>query len=243
MKTSARAVRDGIQNVLDYLVDSELALNINAVAITSGRVDAAGDPYETIRFVTHDSSADFLISHNPAGIEQYLSWVRAGAYAAVLFDGSLLQISYYVAARGTVIGHRLAYVPCPYDIDIELFRTEAIADAIDLYVGSEMVLLRSPIRFDYAPEASKAGHPAAHLTINGPDCRIACVAPMHVLRFVDFVFRHAYPKQRRYHSPFFEPAAWQHIGQSVLEDRDRTSPHVTWDVHATMTSVRKTLAM
>lgn len=108
--------------------------------------------------------------------------------------------------KGEVVGHRLAYMPCPYDVAAELLAQESLLDAIELYDGSSDILLRSQLRFDFDPRASAPGHPAAHFTFNSPHCRIACVAPVHIMRFLDFVFRHSYPAQRRFHESFFAPA-------------------------------------
>lgn len=240
--TSTRAIQEGLRNVLDYLVESELALIANALVVESAGVGVSDASYQTVRSVVHDARADFLVSGDHPGIDQYLAWIRAGAYSAVLFDGSLLQMSYDVTIRGEVIGHRLAYMPCPYAIDTDLLRTESLLDVVDLYVGTEEVLLRSAVRFDFDPRAGRPGHPPAHMTINSSGCRIACVAPLHVLRFLDFVFRHFYPAQHRFHARFFDPAAWQHLGRSVLEVQDRLSPHLAWDVNARMSSAGQLLA-
>ena len=234
--TSSRAVRDDVQNVLDYLVDADLCLVTNPVEVVPRSPLEDGTPVDRIRFVSYARDAGFLISHAHPGIEQYLAWVRSGSYSAVLFDGSLMQLTYDISHKGDVVGHRLAYMPCPYDVDPGLFAQESLLDALELYDGSADILLRSQLRFDFDPSASAPGHPAAHFTFNSPQCRIACVAPLHVMRFLDFVFRNSYPTQRRFHESFFAASSWRHLGDPVLAERDRMSPHMAWDVHATMSS-------
>lgn len=225
MATTARAVRDSVQNVLDYLLDAELALYIDQVSIVGNRVSFN-------RFQRHQP---FLLDRAHPGIKQYVAWIDAGSYSAILYDGSLLQFTYDVE-HGRVTFHRLAYIPCPFQVDRELLRSgEAIADVIDLYLDSE-VQLRSPIRFDFDPSACRDGHPEAHMTINGSDCRIACIAPIHPLRFADFVFRHFYHPQWRAHGTYFGPAHSQHLGPPVLSDNDRIGPHITWDIYARRSS-------
>jgi len=182
---------------------------------------------------SHNPAADFITAREHATVEQYMHWVVNGNYSAVLFDASLLQITYDIA-NGKVSSHRLAYVPCPFVVDQTLLREGTpIADVVSLYSDLSEVALRSPIRIDYAPGQAKLNHPAAHLTINSSDCRIACVAPMHVHRFVDFIFRHFYPLLWNAHSLFFAESAWRHLGGQVLNDEDRSTPHLVWDVHAT----------
>lgn len=222
--TTTRTVRDDVKNILDYLVEAELALYANEVSITGTRVS----------FHRHQTESVFLSSHQHPTIDQYLAWIAAGAYSAVLFDGALLQITYGVK-DGRISGHRLAYIPCPYDIDISLLAAgEAVVDIVDLY-RNEDAALRSPIRFDFDPRAAKSGHPAVHMTFNGSDCRIACVAPVQALRFIDFVFRHFYASLWAAHRPFFVASAWRHVGPASLDVASRRTPHLMWDVHATAT--------
>ncbi|WP_074405366.1 DUF2290 domain-containing protein [Mycolicibacterium fortuitum] len=206
---------------MDYLLDAKLALYIDQVSIRGNRVT----------FNQSQRDQPFLLDRSHPGVDQYLAWIAAGAYSAALYDGSLLQFTYDVEA-GHVVSHRLAYVPCPYRADHELLKSgEPFADVMELYRDSE-VLLRTPIRFDFDPAASRSGHPAAHMTINGSDCRIACVAPIHPLRFTDFVFRHFYTDQWLAHEPYFRPANYQHFGPAVLTEAERITPHIVWDVHA-----------
>jgi hypothetical protein len=217
---TARSLRDEVQNALDYLVTAEIIRYSRPIVVDShGRV--------TWRSYPHVGS--FLISRAHASIDQYLSWVSNGEYAASLFDGSLLQISYEVQG-GEIVGHRLAYVPCPYDIELELLdEGHALADVCDLYRDGDAVL-RSPIRFDYDPVSARPNHPATHMTFNSVDCRIACVAPLRVLRFLDFVFRSFYVRLWKAHESFFEAAAWRHAGRST--PYVSTAVHFAWDVNA-----------
>jgi hypothetical protein len=219
--TTSRVVFDQVRNVLDYLEQSELVVYANAILLQPDRVS----------WVPSDRLAPFLISAAHPSIDQYVSWLRAGHYSALLFDGSLLQITYRITDR-TVSAHRLAYVPCPYDLDEELVRSgEPMEDVVDLYRNTDATL-RSAVRFDFSPTAASKGHPATHLTFNSVDCRIGCVAPLHVLRFVDFVFRHFYAAHREAHQSFFEVAATAHIGARTLTEAEQTSLHATWDLHS-----------
>lgn len=225
--TTTRTVRDQVQNVLDYLTEAELALHTNTVSLSPTRV----------AWHAYDPAVPFLTARGHATLQQYLEWVVSGNYSAVLFDASLLQITYDVEG-GRVSSHRLAYVPCPFIVDRELLELgEPIADVVELHRDddSTSMALRSPVRFDYDPQAAKPGHPAVHMTINSADCRIACVAPMHVHRFVDFVFRHFYPQMWRAHAPFFSGGATLHLGDRVLSEDDRLVPHLTWDVQTSST--------
>lgn len=224
MTTNTRVIGDHVQNILDYLIEAELALYCNPVAITDGRVT----------FHSLDPSASFLVDRGEHRIGQYRSWVTSGAYSALLFDASLLQFTYDVDG-GRVVGHRLGYVPCPFNLDRSLLDSgEAVADILELYEQSD-VLLRSPIRFDYDPASERANHAASHFTINSPDCRIACIAPLHPHRFVDFIFRNFYHQHWLVHEPFFNVGAFRQLQSGNLELADERRPHIMWRQHSSIT--------
>lgn len=65
---------------------------------------------------------------------------------------------------------------------IELFRGH----------GEEYLRLRTPVRFDFDPDAAAERHPASHLSLNDQDCRIPVRGPMSLGHFIEFVFRHFY---------------------------------------------------
>lgn len=215
--TSTRALRDTITNILDFLVESELALHANPVALTPTRVT----------FHRHDPDAPFLADRNPPSVEHYRNWINTGTYSAVLLDGALLQMTYDVEG-GRVVGHRLAYIPCPYALNAELMDEGVpIGDIVDLHDG-ESPILASPVRFDFDPASARPGHPPAHLTINGSDCRIAVVAAMHPLQFVDFVFRNFYPALWRAQAPFFADAATRQVPHRIAPLDEPHVPHLAW---------------
>jgi hypothetical protein len=222
MVTTARAIRDDLSNILDYLIEAGLALSITEIASDSQRVS----------WHAHDRLALFISSRGHPTIDQYVSWLRAGHYSALLFDGSLVQFTYQFEG-GNVVAHRLCYAPCPFVLDLSLFQTEDPLEVIALYADAndnEHLALRSPIRFDFDIRSAKPGHPASHVTVNSDDCRIACVAPIHPYRFVDFVFRNFHPLHRQAHRTFFDDSASRHIGEKTIADGERNHIHVAWSL-------------
>lgn len=221
---TTRAIGDQVRNALDYLRDSGLAHFTTEVSI--GLNDISWHPL--------NRKGVFIENFGHPTIDQYVTWLTSGDYSALLYDGSLIQVSYAIEG-GEISRHRLCYFPCPYDIDRSLL-VEGLpaADVVELYRDTDAVL-RSPIRFDFNRRTAARGHPASHFTVNGNDCRIACAAPFHVMRFLDFIFRHFHMQLHSAHRPFFAAAYAQHIGPVSLEDDDRRQVHLMWDVHATMT--------
>lgn len=222
--TTVRTIRDQIRNALDYLRDAELAQFTTEISMRS----------TVVSWHSLDRQGAFIESFDHPTIDQYVKWLASGDYSALLYDGSLIQLFYEVEG-GEVLRHRLSYFPCPYELDLDLLKEGTpAAEVIELYRDSDAGL-RSPIRFDFDRQAAAPGHPASHFTINGIDCRIACVAPLHVMRFLDFIFRHFHVRLHAAHRPFFAAAHAQHMGPPSLTDDDRRQVHFSWDVHATAT--------
>jgi hypothetical protein len=218
MATTTRAVWYSINNALDLLFDRGALLYVQTVAL--GVTTVSWHPYREEPFLKADDST----------IDQYLRWLAAGQYSAMLADGSLLQIAYTVEG-GKITRHRLNYVPCPVAIDPDVTNDEPIGDLVEVLVACEpldSVLLRSSVRFDYDAASAKVGHPASHLTMNGSDCRIACVAPVHPHRFLAFVFQHFYPALYGQELAWFTDAGTTTIDTRSLTEEDRQTIHLNW---------------
>lgn len=217
--TTTRSLAQSLETLLSALLDTGIAIETRPVTITGDRV--TWQPLPSIN--------PFLGVRGHATVEQYLGWLAGKEFSAVLFDGSLIQISCQVSDR-SVSGHRLAHIPCPYDLDQELLGEGfSVEDVVRLYQESpeESVVLRSPLRFDYDPESARPGHPAAHFTINSPDCRIACVAPIHPARFIDFILGQFYPEHHSAHAHEFIGVG-SHLGPPDISDDDRERLHINW---------------
>jgi hypothetical protein len=176
-----RVFADEVTNLLNYLAGGDLAISTSSVTRAKGLVT----------WHRRQGAGEFLPQRRVPTIEAYRTWVANSDYSAMLFDGALLQITYEFSDHG-LLRHRLAYVPCPFNVDPELWSAFPVLDVIDLYAEGEAknVVLRATLRFDYDAEAAAKGHPAAHFTINAPSCRVGCIAPMRLGQFIDFVFRH-----------------------------------------------------
>jgi hypothetical protein len=191
MRWTPRRCRNQVQNTLDALLVTQLAVDKQETVVQSSpggfvRVTwVEGPRVDVLQFFE-----DFY------AIETYFSWLAARRYSAVLLDGSLLQMTFDFR-HSDLVGHRLAYIPCPFDIGqdgTELLRTEPVLDVIDSYrgQGEEYLRLRSPIRFDYDPGSASAEHPASHVTLNHQGCRIPVCAPLTLGQFIELVFRRFY---------------------------------------------------
>lgn len=215
-------VRRDVADLLDYLLQSELAYTVNPVGM-EGPADR--------KLITWQSRTrgEPLFTHGKhPTMTDYLRWVEDGAYSALLADGSLLQITYNVSG-GDVVGHRLAYVPSPITVDEELFDSGGLVYYLtNMPFAASDLSLRSPIRFDYDPTAAGEDHPASHLTVSGVDCRMPCRTWLPLSAFVRFVFQHFYPNQWRLHDALRRPTASGPSSSARVADQFLHELHVTW---------------
>lgn len=218
MKPTSRAVREEIDNFLAYLLRSEIALSTNMVSEDGTRVS----------WHSFHKEAGFLVNREHPSIADYRHWVEHGAYSAILFDGSLLQITFDVDGQ-EIIGHRLAYIPAPFSMDVQFLQSEPLVDVIDFYAAGPArdVILHSALRFDYDPLAAAPGHPAAHFTVNSTDCRIACAAPLRLGHFADFVFRNFYPALWAA-NPYLHGLSRKDWGQRTVTRDEVAQIHFHW---------------
>lgn len=213
---TSNQVRTEIQNLLELFIESDVAVAINPVV--------QQNLSHRITRVTWRSPTP-IDGVTPIGefatITEYCIYLEAQAYSAVLYDGAILQLSYDF--RGNeLVGHRLCYYPCPFDVDKELLRSEPLADVIALYRGRDnsLVRLRSPLRFDYDPRNITDGHPVIHLHLLCGYCRWAVVAPLSLGHFIRFIFRHFYPNLWAVHE-FLREWPQQLGNRTITVDEER----------------------
>lgn len=187
--STPRQTRNEIHQLLRLLLDSDIALHISQTVL---------DPISShIRVgwpsTDHGWKSGF---DNPFGsFNEYLAWLQFREYSAVLFDASILQISFNFH-RNRLISHRLVYYPCPLELDssdLDLLNEEPILDVIDIYMNdSGRFRARSPIRFDFNADSMQLEHPASHMTMLTNECRMPVYGPVSLGHFIDFVFRNFY---------------------------------------------------
>ena len=184
-----------LENFLTLLLESEIAISTTKVVALNG---SAG--FQRITWATNTAAPGHLFRHNSATVEEYREWIVCDGYSAVLFDGSLIQMSYDFE-YSELVGHRLMYFPCPFDLDQELLEACGLVGVVDLYQSQEMSLvrLRAPVRFDYDPNANASTHPMSHMTFQWSHSRIPVMAPISPGHFIQFVFKNFYPAMWEVH--------------------------------------------
>ncbi len=181
-----------LTNFVDLLMRSSVALNMNAV--TNRRFRNSG--IRRITWAKGSAIGDALLDREDGSISQYCHWLSSRDYSAVLFDGSLIQLTYDFLAD-VLVRHRLLYFPCPFQLRLDLLDDVSLVDLVEQYVdsGIEGIRLRAPVRFDYERDTANDDHPHSHFTFQWSHCRIPVVCPLSLGHFVEFVFKNFYPSE------------------------------------------------
>jgi len=158
------------------------------------RVETLSTTQKSVIWVrdTHNS----FITANPARVSDYLLVLKNREYSFLMNDGGIIQVA-YTFDRLLVVRHRLAFYPCPFDIsrrELNAFDGGLVDFIQNVFMHDleKSVLLRSPIRFDYSPADASELHPASHITLNDPSCRIPARAPLTFSTFMKFVLENFY---------------------------------------------------
>lgn len=223
--TTPRAVATEVKQVLDALSDLSLISYANSVS----------ESQSSVSWSTREADRTaFLLSRDDLTVSGYLHWLENSQFSALFHDGSLLQISYSFSGH-EIVGHRLAYVPCPVFLDEEC--VEMIDEGVPLadvvraqLVNEQNILMKTSVRFDFDPYAASSEHAASHFTINSVDCRIPCYSPMRVGRFVEFVFQHFYAGAYSRHGYLRDMALAGWFKPSINPEH-RAPIHLNW-IHA-----------
>jgi hypothetical protein len=168
---------------------------------------------------------------NPARLEDYIALLANQEYSYLMSDGGVIQIA-YIFDGDQIERHRLAYYPCPFAItyrDLSAYGGGGILDLINDQFMTEIegnLLLKSPIRFDYVPKAAADYHPASHITLNDPSCRIPARAPLGFDTFMKFILENFYMDAWKNQAVARE-LTFSHE-EDCMSDHDRGRAYLDW---------------
>jgi hypothetical protein len=187
-KMTPNEFRQELNNCLDLLLAEEIARAANPVVVDHNGRKAR------VTWRSPNGIGTLQATYPFASIDEYCEHLRNQAYSAILLDGSLLQITYEFY-HTKLIGHRLCFYPCPFDLEPGDFDPDPLLDVVAWHrdAGSGKLRLRSPVRFDYDPAKAREGHPAVHVHLLWAHCRCAVDAPLSLGHFLQFVFCNFFP--------------------------------------------------
>ncbi|AFM42753.1 hypothetical protein Desaci_3875 [Desulfosporosinus acidiphilus SJ4] len=132
-------------------------------------------------------------------LEQYKKIIRNNSYLCILYDGSLIRVS-YTFQNNILLGHNLLWWPAPYaypNVTIDDFSpSELMEEFLNDLTWHEVLNMRSPVRIDFDPKVASEIHPATHIHMQHKDCRMYVEKPLCFNRFINFILKNNYPNLR-----------------------------------------------
>ena len=157
-------------------------------------------------------------------IAHYLQQLENDKLSMLLFDASIVQISYKI--RGDdVLKHRYCYIPAPCVVDLRATDPADLHGVVEGMVSTTAMAepRRSVLRFEYDPASQSNDHPAAHLHVNSNECRLPIKAPLNVKDFVHFLVKYMYSDQFARNL-----IAAEFAGQCTLSNEEALGFHLNW---------------
>lgn len=187
--SSPKRLQQSIINILDLLTSSNLLLHPNIVMLEQdGQSVRIGWP--------NHQSGRFNCSENFGKLIQYRGILSANAYTCILYDGSIVRVS-YTFKTGELTSYSLLWWPSPIQIDSDYYNLGGILEVFDLHISSpdwqNNIIMRSPVRFDFDVENITDLHPASHVHIQDCGCRLFANRIICFGRFIKFIFKHFHP--------------------------------------------------
>lgn len=186
MNSITKRIKEDYSVFIDSLTESGLLLDMNPLTA-----------YESKSGMLLSWSASAGLSYlftSYANINQYAELLNRRDFSVCLFDGGLIQIEYRIDKDG-ICGHRLCYVPCPFDFKPEEWEGISLAEVPYLMSEKELLAnarLASPFRFDFDRKFTDEKHAHAHISVNKQTCRIPAYGPISLGHFLRFVMRYFY---------------------------------------------------
>ena len=210
-----------LHNFLSLLLRSEVAISTTNIV----QLQASGG-FQRITWSNNSAVPGELFRSDSSTVSEYRDWINWQGYSAVLLDGSFIQVSYDFQ-YSELVGHRLLYFPCPFDLEIEFLDDLSLPELVSLYLeqGIDQIRLRTPVRFDYDPNAISETHPASHMTFQWSHSRIPVMSPLSPGHFIQFVFQNFYPFLWSTHSFLKE---WPRVElEPTISREERSALHLS----------------
>jgi hypothetical protein len=208
-----------LQVLAESLIESGFVIESRAVRVSrSGReeiIEIGNTGPLSGANIVRESSVNF-----------YLETIRQDRLSWLLFDASIIQI-WYRRRGDRVAAHRYCYIPAPFDLDLR--REASDFQVTELIEGSSVndpfnQTRRTVLRFEYEPEAQASNHPAAHLHLNTPGCRIPMRSAISIREFIHFLLRFLYSET----FDARELARLAFSGASTLSVEEERGFHINW---------------
>lgn len=131
-------------------------------------------------------------------LEQYKMILKNNSYHCILYDGSIIRVSYTFEDE-CLIGHNLLWWPAPFKYEELTLEEYTVFELLDFFLSDQKwdqaINMRSPIRIDFEPDPSIVSdeHPPTHMHIEHKDCRMKIEQPLCFNKFINFILKNYYP--------------------------------------------------
>ncbi len=176
-------IENQINNTLDALNSKRILYTYNYIYKENN-----GDDKWKLSWNNHESGK-FNTGKYFLKLEQYKKILENNSYLCILYDGSIIRVS-YTFQNNILIGHNLLWWPVPYsysnitteDISPYKLMEEFLSDS----QWHEVIKMRSPVRVDFDPSSTVVNK--VH-----EDCRMYVEEPLCFNRFINFILKNYYP--------------------------------------------------
>lgn len=185
-------VENQINNTLDAMYRSGLLYTYNYI-----HKESRDNNIEVLTWQNH-KSGKFNTGSCFLRLEQYMQILNNSSYLCILYDGSIIRVSYKFTGD-ILIGQNLLWWPAPYNYEKITLEDIPPQDLIEEFIEDsswqESLKMRSPVRFDFDPsnDAVSETHSPTHLHMQHEDCRIYVEKPLCFNRFIKFILKNYYP--------------------------------------------------
>lgn len=190
MSRKRRSVFDDMKNTLMLLAESNVLIYYNSPIL---------EERESKKWVTWPNHQPGRYNCEPffGKIEQYRKILGTEAFTCLLCDGSIVRAAYGFEEE-KLTNHNLLWWPSPFQITEDDLQLGGVLEIFDLYADErdwhEGIRMRTPIRFDFDSANCADDHPASHVHLQDPACRIFVDRPVSFNRFIKFIFKNFYIK-------------------------------------------------
>lgn len=185
-------VETQINTTLEALQSKKLLYMYNHI-----RKEEIGRNKWIITWKNHESGR-FNTGEYFLNLEQYKKILNNNSYLCILYDGSIIRVS-YTFENNVLMGHNLLWWPAPYNYKGITLDDMSPNELMDEFLNDnrwdEVLRMRSPIRVDYEPDPEKVNesHSPTHIHMQNKDCRMYVKNPLCFNRFMNFILKNYYP--------------------------------------------------
>lgn len=138
-----------------------------------------------------DTSAnDTFYASYENSLQHYIDTFNDGHYSLLMTDGAMISLKYHWLRSEEIGWHRYVFMPPVVTLDV--LAGEGPGDLPEP-AQYQLTPRRALLRFEFDPDQTEERHPASHLHLNSPNCRVPVSSRLGVFEFMSFIVDNFYP--------------------------------------------------